>query len=247
MSRTQHTDVMCDLNHAGRGAAITISVIIPTLDEEANLARLLPGLRDGGGVEIIVADGGSRDGTRAVARANGAAVITAERGRGNQLAAGAEQATGDVLLFLHADSVLDGDGLAALAARMAAAPEAVGGNFRVVFDGETRFSRRLTRFYAWMRGRGLYYGDSGIFARRDVYDTIGGMGPMALMEDYDFVRRLEDAGPTLNIAEPAIITSSRRFEGRASHRIVWGWLKIHALYYLGTKPERLVRHYENAK
>lgn len=228
--------------------AITISVIIPTLDEEANLARLLPGLRDGGGVaEVIVADGGSGDGTRDVARANGAAVITAERGRGSQLAAGAARATGSVLLFLHADSFLDGNGLAALATQMTAAPEAVGGNFRVVFDGGTRFSRRLTRFYAWMRRRGWYYGDSGIFARREVYDSIGGMHPIPLMEDYDFVRRLEDAGPTLNIAEPAIITSSRRFEGRASHRIVWGWLKIHALYYLGIKPERLARHYENAR
>jgi rSAM/selenodomain-associated transferase 2 len=239
---------MTGSNHTDRGAAITISVIIPTLDEEANLARLLPGLRDGGGgLEIIVADGGSADGTQAVARANGATVIIAERGRGNQQAAGAERATGDVLLFLHADSIFDGDGLAALATQMAAAPAAVGGNFRVVFDGETRFSRRLTRFYAWMRRRGWYYGDSGIFARRNVYDAIGGMRPMPLMEDYDFVRRLEDAGRTLNIAEPALVTSSRRFEGRASHRIVWGWLKVHALYSLGTKPERLVRHYEKAK
>lgn len=225
-----------------------ISVIIPTLNEAANLERLLPTLREAGeDAEIIVADGRSDDGTRDVARACGAMVVRCGRGRGIQLAAGASRASGDTLLFLHADSVFDAMGLASLRAHLRAAPEAVGGNFRIVFDGPDSFSQRLTRFYAWMRRCGLYYGDSGIFVRRDTYDRMGGLRPIPLMEDYDFVRRLERAGPTICIEEPSIITSSRRFRGRASHRIVWGWLKIHALYHLGVEPDRLVRLYENAR
>ena len=96
-----------------------------------------------------------------------------------------------------------------------------------------------------MRARGLYYGDSGIFVRRRAYDAIGGFRAFAVMEDYDFVGRLERFGETCRIDEPALVTSSRRFEGRRGWRIVWGWLKIHALYHLGVAPERLARMYDS--
>ena len=174
-----------------------ISVIIPTLNEARNLERLLAGLTaQDVAAEIVVVDGGSQDGTQAVANMFGVTLLSAQRGRGQQLLAGAEAASGDVLLFLHADSRFPAGGLEAIETALRESPALVGGNFRVVFDGNSDFSRWLTGFYAWFRGHGLYYGDSAVFARRDVYREIGGIRRMALMEDYDFTRRLERAGPT---------------------------------------------------
>jgi len=225
-----------------------ISVIIPTLNEEANLARLLTELRPEETVrEIIVVDGGSRDGTVREAREHGVKVILTAPGRGLQLRRGAEAASGDILLFLHADCRFSRGGLARIEALLGSSPRLVGGNFRLVFDGDDRFSRWLTGFYAWFRGHGLYYGDSGVFVRRETHDAIGGVRPMALMEDFDFTRRLERFGPTCCIEEPPLITSSRRFKGRRPVGIVWGWLKIHALYYLSVSPARLARLYDSGR
>ena len=225
-----------------------ISVIIPVLNEADNLCRLLPAL-DGASIshEIIVVDGGSDDESIAVAKALGIQVLTSERGRGLQLRTGVEAASGDVFFFLHADSVLDHFGLDALTTALQGDPAAIGGNFRIVFDGERQFCADLTRFYAWMRRHGNYYGDSGIFIRRDAYDSIGGIRPIPLMEDYDLVRRMERAGKTLCIDEPPIITSSRRFEGRTWPNIIWGWIKLHALFALKVPPRRLAVIYEKLR
>ncbi len=221
-----------------------ISVIIPTLDEARRLPALLRALAaEDAAAEVVVADGGSGDGTPRLAAALGARFVAAPQGRGAQLRAGADAARGDVLLFLHADSRFPAGGLARIREALDAAPHAVGGNFRLVFDGGTSFDRRLTRFYNWMRCRGLYYGDSGIFVRRSAYDAIGGYRPYAVMEDYDFVARLERFGETIRVDEPPLVTSSRKFRGRRSHRIVAGWLVLHALYHLGVPPERLARMY----
>src|SRR6185437_11434145 len=126
----------------------------------------------------------------------GVPLITSTPGRGQQMRAGAAAASGEFLLFLHADSALPRGGLAALMECLDRDPRVPGGNFRVVFDGDTRFARALTVVYSSIRRFALYYGDSGIFVRRTVYEELGGFRPIALMEDYDFVRRLERAGPT---------------------------------------------------
>ena len=221
-----------------------VSVVIPTLDEAGRLGPLVEALRrEPELAEIIVADGGSADGTPALAEALGARVIVTQRGRGRQLRAGADAARGAIVLFLHADSVLPAGGLHALCAALDRDPRVPGGNFRVVFDGGSRFARGLTAAYPWLRYVTLYYGDSGIFVRRSVYEAIGGIKPIAIMEDYDFVRRLERAGPTCRIAQPPLTTSSRKFEGRRASAIVLGWVVIHVLYWLGVSPERLARLY----
>ncbi len=134
-----------------------ISIVIPTLNEARHLPYLLADLRAGGAAaEIIIADGGSTDETRAVAREMGAGVIRAARGRGHQIVAGAAAAHGKTLLFLHADSRFPSGGLARIDELLAARPESVGGNFRLDFDGETGFDAWLERFYAWIRARGFY-------------------------------------------------------------------------------------------
>ena len=145
------------------------------------------------------------------------------------------------------DAWLDSDGHAAMTGGEAHASAEVGGNFRLLFDGNEPFSRWLNGFYAWIRSRGVYYGDSGVFVRRSVYEAIGGMRPLALMEDFDFIRRLEKSGRTCCIADPPLVTSSRRFHSRRPAAIVFGWLKIHALFYLGARSETLARLYNSAR
>ena len=221
-----------------------VSVIIPALDKAETLGTLIATLsREPDLEEIILADGGSGDGTPALAARLGARVVASERGRGLQLRTGAAVARGDALLFLHADSIFPEGGLRAIVDTLRRDPRIVGGNFRLIFDGSSRFARGLTRFYALIRLVKLYYGDSGIFVRRAVYERIGGIKPMPLMEDYEFVRRLERAGPTHRIKEPALTTSSRKFAHRRATAIVTGWIVIHLLYWLGVSPARLARFY----
>ncbi len=220
-----------------------ISIVIPTLNEAASLPVTLAAIDED--CEVLVCDGGSTDGTPEIARRAGARIILRAPGRGQQLHAGTAVASGEVLLFLHADTILLPGALAALG-RALADPSVTGGNFRVVFDGPTRFAAWLTGFYAWLRNHGLYYGDSAIFVRRTVLDDIGGMRPIALMEDYDLVRRLERNGGTVCIDEPPVITSSRRFEGRPRWRIFSQWVLLHALFHARVSPDTLARLYRSA-
>ena len=222
---------------------MTVSIVIPTLNEHNNLTRLLDEI-EGEADEIIVVDGGSSDGTQDIAEHAGCRLVISPRGRGQQLARGADEASGDILWFLHADCRVPKGAVAEIQRRLDADPDIIGGNFRLLFDGATKFDRWLDGFYAWNRRRGVYYGDSGIFVRRDAYHRIGGIKPIALMEDFDFVRRMERAGRTICIEDPPLITSSRRFCGRRPAGIVYGWVKIHALYYLGVAPDRLARIYD---
>ena len=225
-----------------------ISIVIPTWNEAAALPGLLARLAaETEPHEVIVVDGSSGDATAAIALQADARLLLSEPGRGRQLALGADAARGDILLFLHADTLFPRGGLARLREALADDPACQGGNFRLVFPGERPFNRWLTGFYAWIRARGLYYGDSGIFVRRSVYEAIGGIRPIALMEDYDFTRRLERAGRTCCIEHPPLVTSARRFEGLHPLAIVWGWLEIHALYHLGLAPALLARRYDSQR
>ncbi len=224
-----------------------ISIVIPTLNEASRIGSVIHALRQqDADCEVIVVDGGSADGTLEQAGRAGAHAFSSSRGRGQQLAFGASQCSGSVILFLHADTLLPEGGLQAIRQHLKN-PEIAGGNFRILFNGDTEFAEWLTGFYARFRRRGLYYGDSAIFVRRSVYDTIGGIKPIALMEDYDFSRRLEAIGKTVCIESPPVETSSRRFEGRRPIAIVCGWACIHALFHLGLPPRLLARLYDSAR
>jgi len=227
---------------------MTLSVIIPALNEARRIPGLAAGLaRQNTAHEVILVDGGSDDETVQLARNAGYKTLTTSAGRGRQLRVGAEAANGDILLFLHADSQLPDGALAAIENALRTHPAAPGGNFKLVFDGDDDFSRWLNGFYAWIRARGFYYGDSGVFVRRQVYDHIGGIRPIALMEDYDFNRRMERYGETVCIEDPVLTSSSRRFRNRRPGAIVMGWIIIHGLFHLGVAPDRLARWYNSKR
>lgn len=218
-------------------------MIVPTLDEEKNVSALLERLRRTAGVfEVIVADGGSTDGTVAAAGrlAPFARVVRGEPGRGQQLRTGAAEATGEVLLFLHADNVPPWDVAAQVGGAVASGH--VGGNFRLRYPGGGFLGRWLEALAPAYRGIRRYYGDSGIFVRRDVYDACGGMPWIPIMEDVAFVQRMEKAGPTAYLPGP-MISASRRWEGRPLRTLVlWGSMQI--AFARGVSPWRLARLYK---
>lgn len=216
-----------------------ISVVIPTLDEEALIGDAVASVRAEAG-EVIVADGGSADATRERARAAGATVIEAPRGRGAQLRRGAEAASGDWLVFLHADTRLDPGWSRALHALPATTS---GGAFRFRVDSP-RLAFRVIELGARLRSRwlGLPYGDQALFARRDAYERAGGFRPLPLMEDVDFVRRLRRVGRLALLPQRAH-TSARRWQERGVLRGTLRNWRVLALYALGRTPESLERIY----
>ena len=225
-----------------------VSVLIPTLNEARELPRLLDHLAAlHGNWETIVADGGSRDATRQIAADHPSRprVIEQTGGRAAQLNAAARVASGDVLLFLHADSRLPRDAYASLAEAWQT-PGVVGGNFALRFadgDGGGGFERVLGAIYRLQRRHGFYYGDSSVWVRRATFDALGGYREIAIMDDYDFVRRLERSpGVTRCLPGPAT-TSARRWRSAGIARTVLAWVLIRRLYVAGVPPDRLARLY----
>ena len=221
---------------------VKISIVIPTLNEEAAIGQLLCALRQLPELcEIIVVDGDSSDGTTGIATTAAARVLRSERGRGPQQAAGAAFATGDVLWFLHADCVPGPESLDAIRRALGEA-EVAGGNFELCFDGNGRPAQHLTLIYPWLRWLGLCYGDSGIFVRRSVYERVGGFRSLALFEDLDLVRRVRKIGRFKTI-DCRLTTSSRRFENRSFGLIFARWTLLQILFWMGVHPDRLARFY----
>ncbi len=221
---------------------IKISIIIPALNEESEIAGTLEKLQSlEGAFELIVADGGSTDRTCELAEAGGARLIRSERGRGIQMHAGAVAATGEVLWFLHADSVPP---LVACDEILTAisVTNVVGGNFALRFEGDSRAAVFMNRFYEVIGHFGLLYGDSGIFVRSDVYRQLGGFKPLPLFEDLEFIGRLRKRGSLVKIDTP-ITTSSRRFENRPFLPVFLRWVLFQGLYWIGVNPTRLAGAY----
>ena len=216
----------------------SISVVIPALDEEKRLPAAIQSVR--ADADVIVVDGGSRDATRAVAAAEGARVLESPRGRGRQLDEGARAATGDWLVFLHADTRLE----AGWADALVSLPEDVaGGAFRLAIDSDRLAFRIVERAVrARVRLFALPYGDQGLFVRREAYARVGGMPHLPLMEDVAFVKRLRRAG-RLAFLPVRAFTSARRWERdgvlRATLRNWW----LVGLYAAGRSPERLAQLY----
>lgn len=219
-----------------------LSIIIPALNEACSIGGTLDAAsRVKGRTEVIVVDGGSADETVEVARARGARVIGSGRGRGAQMHAGALAARGEVLWFLHADTLAPADAAECIS-RALRDPRAVGGNFRIRFDGAGRAARFLTWLYPRLRLLGLAYGDSGFFVRRAAYERAGGFKPFPVFEDLDLLRALRRQGRFVQ-AEAYVVTSSRRFEGRSFALAFARWSLLQSLYWLGVSPHTLARLY----
>lgn len=225
-----------------------LSVVVPTLNAAATLPATLAALRADGddGVEVIVADGGSCDGTPDVAARSNVAVIAAPRGRGAQLAAGARAARGDWLLFVHADTVL-GAGWRTAAEAFSNDPANAGrvAAFRFVLDLDGAPARRLESYVAWRaRHLGLPYGDQGLLVARAFYERLGGFAEIPIMEDVDMIRRARRAGGGRpEMLDIAATTSARRY--RSAGVVLRGTRNLFclALYFLGVPPRMIVRLY----
>jgi rSAM/selenodomain-associated transferase 2 len=222
---------------------MSVSVIIPTLDEESCLAETLRLLRVHQPHEIIIVDGGSTDGTRELARSAGAdTVLEGPRGRALQMNQGAAHATGDVLLFLHADCSLEPGALEDSERRLAMRG-IVAGCFRMAVPLSGLLYRSIEGCAtARVRLSGIVYGDQGLFVRREVFERLGGFPPLRFMEDFFFSRRLRREGRIV-VAPRRIFVSPRRWQRAGLVRqTLRNWV-LTALAMAGVHPNRLARYY----
>lgn len=226
------------------GGAPFVTVVIPVLADTAEAEQLLAQLPGDPEVEVVVVDGGRDERlARVVAARPDTRLIRTAPGRARQMNAGAADAAGGWLLFLHADSRLPPGWQAALAA---VAPHVVGGWFRFALDDAAWQARALEGLVAWrVRVFRLPYGDQGLFVRRHVFQRLQGFRELPLLEDVDFVRRLVRAGSVCELPLP-LATSARRWRRD-------GWLRrslrnvaIVSLYFAGVSPARLAGWYQGS-
>ncbi len=218
----------------------TISVIIPTLNEESNIGRSITRLEQADIHEIIVADGDSDDRTAEIAESRGATLVRSERGRGRKLNAGAAAASGDTLLFLHADTSLPARFEAQVRAILEK-PGVAAGAFGLRIDGARRAYRLIEKSVSWRsRVLGWPYGDQGLFLRTETFHRAGAFPEIPAMEDFELVRRLRRLG-RIEIAPCEVVTAARRW----SRRGIWRTTVLNnacvAAYLLGVSPDRIAR------
>jgi rSAM/selenodomain-associated transferase 2 len=227
-----------------------VSIIIPTRNEEAIIATQVKRLRALSeysclATEIIVCDGASQDQTIDAAQAAGAKVLSCEANRGAQQNAGATRAHGDVLWFLHADAHPHPDCLLWLHDAVKN-PRIISGNFRLNFDTSGWAPRLFESIARLQRTRGVYYGDSGIWVRREAFDLLGGFAPWPLFEDYDFAQRIEAFaqrhGKSTLCAPLPIFASTRRFQ-KWPGKVLCQWLWLQMQFKCGVTPEVLTQKY----
>jgi rSAM/selenodomain-associated transferase 2 len=211
-----------------------LSVVIPTLNAVDTLAATLGSVTDAD--EVVVVDGGSSDGTRALATSLGAKVVQAPRGRGAQLAHGVEVAMGDWLLLLHGDTRL-APGWSRVTPSTGRA-----GYYRFTLDSDDPRARRLERLVAWRcRLFALPYGDQGLLMHRDLLQQVGGIKPLPLMEDVDLVRRL--GRRRLLPLDVAAVTSAEKWERQGWYRRSLRNFGCLTLYFVGVPPRTIARLY----
>ena len=221
-----------------------LSIIIPVLDEGDGIAAALDALAHlrALGTEVIVVDGGSRDATVERAQLRADQVVRATRGRALQMNAGAERASGDVLLFLHADTRLPAEADSVVLNGLDQARR-VWGRFDVKIDGRSR----LLPVVAWLmrlrsRLTGIATGDQAIFLRREAFQAVGGFPAVALMEDIAICKRLKRLGKPLCL-RACVTTSGRRWEKNGVLSTVLLMWRLRFAYFLGADPKQLARQY----
>lgn len=219
-----------------------ISIIIPALNESATIGRTLSRLQGVDNLEVIVVDGGSRDHTAGLAGSHGAKVIRTDPGKALQMNAGAAAAMGDILVFLHADTLLPADFNHHIVSALNQ-NGVVAGAFRLTIDSGLALIRMIEAV-VYLRSRYLQlpYGDQALFMRKALFEEIGGFPQVPIMEDFILIRRLKRRGKIVIVPEP-VKTSPRRWLHFGIFRT---WLVnqlIVMAYYLGISPARLSRWY----
>ncbi len=223
----------------------SISVIIPTFNEEKHIKACIRSVKSLNPCEIIVVDGGSLDQTREIAQKEGAKVIEAPKGRGTQLNMGASLVKGDILLFIHADSILpDVPDLKDYI--LLNSKNYMGGFFRLKFDNSS-WTIKAVEVFANLRAKlfCLPYGDQAIFVRRDMFNKIGGFKSYPFLEDLDFVLRARNFGKLKDLPMPVTV-SSRRLKGYPLSPIIKSLRNviIALLFRAGVSPFKLARLYK---
>jgi rSAM/selenodomain-associated transferase 2 len=223
-----------------------VSIIMPVLNEESTVAATLAALSPLAPDEVIVVDGGSTDHTRDIVGHTSAMLLTAPRGRAQQMNYGARAAQGEVLLFLHADTRLPASALADIRAATAD-PSCVGGRFDVRLDRD-EWPFRLIGTLINLRSRLTKgaTGDQGIFVRRAVFEVLGGFPHLPLMEDIAFSRLLKRQGRVACLRSQ-VITSARRWERDGVWRTILKMWVFRLLFLAGVSPARLQRFYGHAR
>ena len=233
--------------------AMTISVIIPTLNEERTIIATLAHTADLGFDELIVVDGGSLDQTPVLVESyrlstqssalSPLRLVTAPPGRARQMNEGAKTSGGEILLFLHADTQLPADAKSLIDTTLAD-QRMVGGRFDVRFDRPLMWGTIISKMMNWRsRLNGLATGDQALFVRRPIFEQMGGFADIPLMEDIEFSRRLKRAGATAALTA-TVTTSFRRWEQQGPLRTIFLMWTLRFLYWIGISPSHLVKWYK---
>jgi rSAM/selenodomain-associated transferase 2 len=221
------------------------SIIVPVLDEAAGIrAALAPpqAWRAEARAEVVVADGGSRDATRELAAPLADRVIDAPRGRAAQMNAGARASSGEILIFLHADTLLPPQALDGIEAALAAGRR--WGRFDVAITGaDPMLAIVALAMNARSRWTGIATGDQAIFVHRADFDAVGGFPAIPLMEDVALSKALKRRSPPACLRLRAV-TSGRRWERRGTLRTIVLMWRLRAAYALGADPHRLASRYD---
>ena len=229
--------------------SLALSIIIPTLNEEQVLGKALVRLEDHKNselIEVIVVDGGSSDTTLAIAKEAGCRTIFSPRGRGRQMNAGVTAARGEVLLFLHADTLLP-DNFSQRILNAVCLPSFAAGAFSLAIASPAR-SLATIAWFANLRSRWLQlpYGDQALFVTRDTFNAVGGFPEMAIMEDFVFIQKLKKAGRIIILPE-RVMTSARRWQNIGIVRTTLINQAIVCGYGLGVPPVILARWYRRMR
>jgi len=225
---------------------MNISVVIPVLNEEKTIAASLRALTPLGPYEIIVVDGGSHDRTRDICGSFNIEAITSEPGRARQMNHGARHASGDVLVFLHADTRLPPSAFHDIVTALGD-PRYLGGRFDVELEGDHWMLKVIGRMISYRsRVTKVGTGDQALFVRREVFERMGGYPDIPLMEDIAFCRTLKGMGEVACLRS-RVVTSARRWEVDGLWRTILRMWTLKSLYLAGVSPARLKQFYADTR